>query len=423
MKKAILILTAIVALFFVSQYVLPDLIASFGADPKVIARGGDDDPANDGSKLAGGGENKKEEVLHIKTPDPVKSLYMTSCVVGTPSLRNTLVKIAEDTEINSLVIDIKDFSGTLSYKPENPDLQHGWRSSKCGASDMKEFVKSLHEKGIYVIGRITVFQDPHMSALHPEWAVRKYSDGGVWKDNKGLSFIDVGAKPHWDYIVALSKDAYALGFDELNYDYVRFPSDGPMKDASYTWSKGLSKPESLEKFFQYFKTEADKIGVVTSVDLFGMVTTNTDDLNIGQVLERALPYFDYVAPMTYPSHWPKGWNGFANPNSNPYGVVKVSMGSAVKRAAATSTVIKTLSGQPIASTSPQLYTKPEWSRYKLRTWIQDFDYGGNYDIPEVKAQINATYDVGLSSWMIWSPSNKYTVGALMREVKSVSEVR
>jgi hypothetical protein len=155
-----------------------------------------------------------------------------------------------------------------------------------------------------------------------------------------------------------------------------------------------------------------------------MTTTNTDDLNIGQVLEKTMPYFDYVAPMVYPSHYPPNFNGWKDPNDHVYDLVNFVMKSAVKRAVATSTVIQTLGSQEIfkekfdttssttVKVSAGLYTKEVYSGDKLRTWIQDFNYGGTYGIPEVKAQIKASNDVGVRSWMIWSPSNRYTVGAL-----------
>jgi hypothetical protein len=143
-----------------------------------------------------------------------------------------------------------------------------------------------------------------------------------------------------------------------------------------------------------------------------MTTTNTDDLNIGQVLENTFPYFDYVAPMVYPSHFPPNFNGWKNPNVVVYDLIKFTMGSAVNRAEATTTKMALFGYTPIASTTPQLYSKPAWDKLKLRTWIQDFDYGGNYGPKEVRDQIQATYDVGLTSWMIWAPSNRYTEAAL-----------
>ncbi len=349
----------------------------------------------------------QKAVVHIPTPNQVKSIYMTQCVVGTPSFRDSLVKIAEETEINSIVIDVKDYTGMISFDTDNPKLSHAI-SNKCGASDMKGFLEILHEKGIYIIARITVFQDPHMVARRPDLAVQSKS-GGVWKDFKGLSFIDVGAKEHWDYIIELAKESYAIGFDEINFDYIRFPSDGKMDDTLYTHSSGKNKADALKEFFVYLHNALKDTGMKTSVDLFGMTTTNKDDLNIGQVIENTFPYFDYVAPMVYPSHYPKNFNGWSNPNDHVYEVVYMSMLSAVKKAQEFD--------NPISTTTPRL--APEWykddSAKKLRTWIQDFDYGGNYDVPEIKAEIKASYDAGVMSWMIWSPSNKYTTGALLKE--------
>ena len=189
-------------------------------------------------------------VTHVKTPDAVKAIYMTACVATMPSFRGKLAHIADTTEVNSIIIDVKDFSGTIVFSATDPLLKDN-AGPGCRTKDLREFVAELHEKGIYVIARITVFQDPYYTKLHPELAVKRASDGGVWKDRKGLSFIDVSAKPYWDYIVALGKESYAMGFDELNFDYVRFPSDGNMKDISFTWGKGMSKAESLEHFFMY----------------------------------------------------------------------------------------------------------------------------------------------------------------------------
>ncbi len=360
---------------------------------------------------------------HLATPSPVKAIYMSQCVVGTKNFRDKLVKLIDDTEINSVVIDIKDFTGYISFDTDNPKIKDAV-STQCGATDMPQFIGELHDKGIYVVGRITSFQDPRMPKLRPELAVRKLSDGGVWKDYKGLSFIDVGAKEHWDYLATIAEEAYKIGFDEINFDYIRYPSDGDMKDTDFTLSRGKTKPEQLEEFFTYIHDRLHPQGIVISADLFGMVTTNHDDLGIGQVLERALPHFDYVAPMVYPSHYPKTFNGWADPNQHPYDLIKYVMTSAVERANAMDRE-QALASQPQVpptnSTSPdasniqtaQPPLKVEYTTYKkLRPWLQDFDYGGNYDIPEVRGQIQATYDSGLDSWMLWAPSNIYTAGAL-----------
>lgn len=370
---------------------------------------------------------------HVPTPEAVRAVYMTQCVAGTPSFRAKLVDLIETTELNSVVIDIKDYTGTIAFSSDNPILKNNGGGG-CKVADLREFVETLHEKDIYVIGRITVFQDPYYSKVHPELAVQSVSSSSTpWADYKGLSFIDVSSKPFWEYIVTLSKESYALGFDELNYDYIRYPSDGPMKDAKFI---NDNKAEALEGFFKYLYEAVHPIGVKMSADLFGYTTVLSNDLGIGQQLERALPYFDYIAPMVYPSHYNSGFAGLANPNTDPYKVVFTSMTEALKRALSESTRVATFDGEEIfssevipahyseegdfiATSTKQVstghYTKPVYDKEKLRPWLQDFDYGGDYDVEEVKAQMQATYDAGLTSWMLWSPSNRYTRGALEAE--------
>ncbi len=372
-------------------------------------------------------------VQHVPLPSPVKAIYMTSCVAGTPAFRERLIALMDETEVNAVIIDIKDYSGTISFPPKSAAWLPAWQNARCGTADMRELVARLHEKGIFTIGRVTVFQDPFYAAVRPDLAVKRADGVTVWKDNKGLSFIDVAAKDYWDHIIELSVEVYNLGFDEINYDYVRYPSDGPMNDISFPHSAassyGSNKQANLEAFFKYLaeKTDDEKLfaayrhentGRATSTpwisaDLFGMTTTNYDDLSIGQVLERALPYFDFVAPMVYPSHYPQNYLGLGDPNDVPYKIVHHAMLSGVNRAKAPQTSIDSFVHTRIGTTTPAVYQKPVYSASKLRTWIQDFDYGGDYDATDVRNQIQASYDAGVMDWMIWAPSNNYTRGALL----------
>jgi len=348
----------------------------------------------------------KPDVVHVSIPSSVKAVYMTQCAAGTPSFRESLVGLLETTELNSIVIDIRDYTGKISFPTENTVLKD-MVSDQCGARDMKDFIKLLHDKNIYVIGRITVFQNPYYTKLHPDQAVQ-HKNGGVWKDRKGLAFVDVGAQPYWDTVVELAKESYAIGFDELNFDYIRYPSDGDMAAAVYIKRDGKNKQEMLEDFFKYLHDNVKPTGVVMSADLFGMTTTNTDDLNIGQVLERAMPYFDYIAPMVYPSHYPSGFHNYKNVNEHAYDIVNFSMSEAVRRAIATTTPVAGLTHTPIASTTPQLYSKPSYPATMMRPWLQDFDYPVDYTPAMVKEQIKAINDVGLTSYMFWDPGNKYS---------------
>ena len=198
-------------------------------------------------------------------------------------------------------------------------------------------------------------------------------DGSVWRDGKGLSFIDVGSRPYWDHIVELSVDAYNIGFDELNFDYVRYPSDGDMQNIAFPNSMkseyGSDKQANLEAFFKYLNEQLDEeISLYTSVrhentgrasttpytsaDLFGMTTTNFDDLSIGQVQDRAAPYFDFVAPMVYPSHYPKTFLGLGNPNDYPYKVVHYAMSAGVKRMLSSTTPMQGFLHERIGTSTP-----------------------------------------------------------------------
>ena len=162
-----------------------------------------------------------------------------------------------------------------------------------------------------------------------------------------------------------------------------------MKDIYYPWSHDRIKADVLEEFFAYLSEQLRPEGIITSADLFGMTMTNVDDLNIGQILERTAPHFDFIAPMVYPSHWPKGWNGFSSPATMPYEVVKISLEKGAER-------LRAMGEDPL----------------KLRPWIQDFNLGATYTAAMVRKQIEATYDAGLTSWMLWDPKNIYTKAAL-----------
>jgi hypothetical protein len=315
---------------------------------------------------------------------------MSSWVAGTKTLREPLFKLIDETELNSVVIDIKDSTGRVSFPIDAPGIKE-LGSVEVRISDLAELIADLHRRQIYVIGRIAVFQDPYLVAKHPEWAVTKKSTGQPWQEYKGAKWLDPAAQPVWDYIVAIARGAYAQGFDELNFDYIRFPADGPMSEATFPYfdKTGLSKAEALRQFFVYLRDHLHDLPVLLSADFFGMTTSNTDDLNIGQVLENGLVNFDYIMPMVYPSHYPTNFNGYKNPATKPYEIIKYEMDEAVKRARAIN--------QPIS---------------KLRPWLQDFNLGAIYTPELIRLEKKAVADAGLDSWAMWSAANRYTAAAL-----------
>ena len=337
----------------------------------------------------------KYDVRHLKTPEKVYAVYMSTCAAATESFRKHIKNIIETTSVNSVVLDIKDFAGNVSFISTNADINTP-DVQGCVVKDMKEYIRELNEMGVYVIGRLTAFQDPNYANKNPHMAVQN-KDGSVWKDNKGLSFVDVGATEFWEYLVTIAIASYEeFGFDEINFDYIRYPSDGdlsdvyyPITDESIVADPDLGKTKELEKFFKHIDIVLRKSNEIPiSADIFGQAAINKDDLNIGHILEYVLPYFDYVALMLYPSHFLNGAFGLKTPNDDPYLVVKKSLESAVERS-------------KVAG----------YKSTALRPWIQDFDYPVPYTEEDVKGQIRATVETETSGWMLWDPAVRYTPSA------------
>ncbi len=337
-------------------------------------------------------------VTHIDTPDPVKAVYMTSWAAGNQRFRKELFDLVDTTEINAVVIDIKDYSGKISFPVEDPLLVEIGSAEKR-IPDIKKFISELHEKNVYVIGRISSFQDSYLINIYPDSAVKNKS-GDIWKDFKGVKWLDAGSEKVWEYLVAIGRESYALGFDELNFDYIRYPSDGNMQDIVYPWSGDRPRREVMKSFFSYLRQQFATSSIPISVDLFGLTTSAEGDLGIGQSLTDALMYFDYVAPMVYPSHFAKGFIGIPKPAEKPYEVIKYSMDQAILKASTT-------------------MANPN----KIRPWLQAFDLGAIYTPAMVRAQMQATYDAGLTSWMLWNAGSVYKKDALLPKGEILTEVK
>jgi hypothetical protein len=339
--------------------------------------------------------NKLPDVVHLKTPEVVRAMYMTSCIASGKNLRAPLLGIIDRTSINSVVIDVKDYTGYLSVNFGDKNYPIGGKS--CLVSDMHQFLSELGNKGIYRIARVAVMQDPYYAAKNPAQAVLRKDNGKVWVDKKGLAFVDPGSEEFWKYNRDIAYKAYEAGFDEVNFDYVRYPTDGNIGNMSFKLTGTSTKADMMRKFYIYMGKAMKDKNIPSSVDLFGMTTTATGDLGIGQILEDALINFDYIAPMVYPSHYPAGFNGWKNPNMFPGPLTEYVMGESVRRAK--------VMGLPVS---------------KLRTWVQDFDYGKDYTKADIQAIIKASEKVGVPSYMVWDPSNKYTESAYgIKEIEKI----
>lgn len=364
-------------------------------------------------------------------PATIKAVYFTGWSAGSEDRVNYLLNLIKTTELNAVVIDIKDYSGYVLYDINLPEVE-GYKAKDIRIAKINTLIKRLHNEGIYVIARISVFQDPILAKNRPDLAIHSKATGGLWLDNKKLAWIDPASQEAWDYNIAIARDAAERGFDEINFDYIRFASDGKISDMSFSfWDGKIPKHETIKNFFSYLRRQLPDVKI--SADLFGLSTVQSDDLGIGQIIEDAYLYFDFVCPMVYPSHYASGFLNYKSPALYPYEVVKYSIETALKRLDAYNLQLTTASSTTATSTiaSTELSVIDGQLPVKVRPWLQDFDLGADYDASMVRKQIQAVYDAArlltpersdggqanttpelLSGWFLWSPSNVYTKDAL-----------
>ncbi len=320
------------------------------------------------------------------TPEHIRAIYMTAYVASSPKARNNLIKFLKETDLNAIVIDVKDYTGMVSIplddaldivKMNNP-------RQKIVIKDIKELLDELDKNGIYTIARIAVFQDPNYAKLNPDEAF-KDKDGNIWKDRKGLSWVNLESQNFLDYITELSLYTLDLGFDEINLDYIRYPSDGNMNHLIYSTNDKIA---SLNKSLKYITTSIknNNPDAIISADVFGMTTSAKGDIGVGQIFEDIALLVDYISPMVYPSHYAPGYKGMDSPVSRPYDTIKFSIEDAKGK---------------VANLDKKSYDM-------IRPWLQDFDLGEKYGADELYMQIKALYDLGIYSWYIWDPANIYT---------------
>ena len=314
----------------------------------------------------------------VPQPENVWAVYSTGWAAGHPRLFRDLMRFIDETCINSLVVDVKDDSGAVSYYSEVPLVQTigAWRPKM----DPRRILQVLKDHGVYPIARIVVFKDPMLAEKRPELAV-KNKKGEVWRDHKGLAWVDPGNKEVWDYNIQIAKEAIEMGFPEVQFDYVRFTSDGQISECVYPFTEDRNKARVIQEFLAYAREEMGTTGAILSADIFGLVCSNPGDLGIGQNLEKMADAVEVLSPMVYPSHYYKGTYGIKNPDAEPYLTVYQSLQDAQKR----------LKG----------------SQVEIRPWLQDFSLASKYERAEILAQIKAAKDAGVHNWLFWNPSCRY----------------
>jgi hypothetical protein len=300
-----------------------------------------------------------------------------------------IIGIAQATEINGLVINVKDDNGFITYNSEVDIVKEMNEETPIPIKDIENMLKILKEYDIYTIGRIVTFKDKHLAVAKPEHAIQLKS-GGTWLDpNSGnIPWINPFDQYVWDYNIAIAKEAALLGFDEIQFDYVRFP-DGAEKYNPITEFPGREdrdKDEAISDFLKYAREELEPYNVNIGADVFGLITRTWDDYpeDIGQTWILIGEYADVICPMVYPSHYSTGWYNLEDPNAKPYELIKGAMEEALEKNSS-------MENPPV-----------------IRSWIQDFDWKGKeYGPVEVKSQIIAAKELGLTEYMVWNPSNVY----------------
>ena len=324
------------------------------------------------------------------TPLVPKALYLTVYGIGAPFLRDPALEVIEKSKLNALVIDLKGDRGLIPYPSKVP------LAAKIGAQklrtipDLKQLVTELKGKGIYLIGRIVVFKDDLLATAHPEWAIRT-TGGGLWKDREGLAWIDASRKEGWDYTLSVAEEAAAAGFDEIQFDYIRFPDTGGIAFANAADENG--RVAAITGFLREARKRLVPYNVFTAMDAFGYVCWNQNDTGIGQRVEDLATAVDIISPMLYPSGFQFGIPGYRNPVQNSYEIVHLSLQECKRRTANTAV--------------------------RYRPWLQNFnDYAFDrrvFGADEIAKQSKASRDAGTDGWMLWNPRNVYTTNEIKPE--------
>jgi hypothetical protein len=316
----------------------------------------------------------------------VNAIYVNASTAGSDELWENMLDIADNTEVNAIVLDLKDSTGKVFYDSHVP------MASQIGALspvfDVNQRLEEMQERDLYTIARIVVFEDPLLAGARPDVAL-KDSTGGVWTTWNGSAWVNAHNREVWQYNIDIATEAAEFGFDEIQVDYIRFPTDGDLNIVDYGAEfASESRLDATTGFLTQMQAALKPTGSLLAVDIFGQAMWNDDDGDIGQNFRAFAPLVDIVCPMIYPSHFYPGEFAFDIPNNHPYEVIQKSL-------------------QHGAEMVPE-------GADKLRPWLQDFSYGEGieYGDTEVAAQIQAAKDFGANGWMLWSPDNSYHVGGI-----------
>lgn len=334
--------------------------------------------------------------LHFDYPDAVRGIYLTGHSAGGAQF-DTLLNLVEESDLNTMVIDIKDDWGNLTFKVEEGSPYED--IAKNYISEPEKMMKTLEEKNIYPIARIVAFKDTALAEKKPELSFKQ--DGKVWKNNRDEAFVNPFLKEVWEHNVNIAKIAAEMGFKDIQFDYVRFPEGFELRDEDLEYTQGdyidsdldniQRRVEAVTDFLKYAKKELEYYGVDVSVDIFGYAATIPETPGIGQNFSKIAENVDVISSMIYPSHWTENYFDIPFPDKEPYRLV-------TEYAKVENELLDTLDNPPLS-----------------RPWIQDFEaqwlYSGAptpYGKNEVEAQIKALNEHGIDEFLLWNARNEYT---------------
>lgn len=331
---------------------------------------------------------------YIKKPVKVKGIYISNWMAASKKF-DELVRSIDATELNAMVIDVKDDNGLLTYRSQNKEVEQWHANYEPLITDLQQWLDILKEKNIYTIARIVTFKDSHLAKQRSDWALRKH-DGQLWSDRKNNYWVNPYNKEVWDYNIAVAKEAARLGFDEIQFDYVRFPENEQKvnREVDFGNTNQWTKAESIAYFLEEAKWQLNSYPVFISADVFGLTTSSEDDMGIGQQWEKIADNVDYICPMVYPSHYSEGSYGIDKPDLYPYQVVSNAMADALKR-----------NQQLIQNGKNPAQIRP-WFQSFTASWIEAYQ---EYDLKQIKEQIKAAEELGIHEYLLWNAASNYDV--------------
>lgn len=410
-------------------------------------------------------DTSEEGLLPEEERVKVKGIYVTGAMAGTSGM-DDLIALVDRTELNTMVIDVKNDDGRVVYEMDTPMVSEIGSSKKL-VSDMPGLIQKCKEHDIYLIARIVAFKDPFLAENRTDLALHDES-GNLFRDSSGLAWVNPYKEEVWEYLLEIAEEAVAIGFDEIQFDYIRFATDSGMKNVDFgPEAEGKSREAVITEFVEYASERLHSQGISVSADVYGIVIDSELDASlVGQNYYEMSKYLDYISPMVYPSHYGPGNLGLAVPDAQPYETIYRSMSAsrrvlaglegpeeeveavsgndiplktedvsgndvpqdaAVESVGVVSQETAAVSGNGAVSAGartelpdPKEMEPAEEIRAQVRPWLQDFtatwvDGHITYGPEEIRAQIQAVYDAGYEEWILWNAANRYTEGGLLPE--------